>query len=102
MKKIDELKEVMSQREEGYGGSERTLRKIGLMWSAWLNMRFGPRHDLSPTDVAELMVLLKVARSSGLPSVRVGDDRLDMAGYSILASEMAELDSVPTEHLEAF
>lgn len=90
MKKIDELRSVLEGREEGYGGSADTLNRIALMWSAYLSMRTGMDFDLGPDAVAELMVLLKIARSAGLDTASSRDDRLDMAGYAILNAEVQD------------
>lgn len=90
MKKIDELRTVLENREEGYGGSADTLTRISLLWSAYLSMRSGMQFDLGPDSVAELMVLLKIARSAGLDTPGSKDDRLDMAGYAILNAEIQD------------
>lgn len=90
MKKIDELRAVLEGREDGYGGSADTLNRIALLWSAYLSMRTGMEFELGPDAVAELMVLLKIARSSGLDTTSSRDDRLDMAGYAILNAELQD------------
>lgn len=90
MKKIDELRSVLEGREEGYGGSADTLNRIALLWGAYLSMRTGMEFELGPDAVAELMVLLKIARSAGLDTDSSRDDRLDMAGYAILNAEIQD------------
>lgn len=95
MSKIEQLQEILKNREEGYGGSYRTLSSIADLWTAYLLMKlngasFGEEFALNAADAAEMMVLLKIARSSGRGSDGAADDRLDMAGYSLLAAEMAE------------
>lgn len=90
MKKIDELRGVLENREEGYGGSAETLGRIALMWSSYLTMRTGMEFELGPDAVAEMMVLLKIARSSGLDTDGSKDDRLDMAGYAVLNAEVQD------------
>lgn len=65
-----------------HGTPERMLEDIASLWSAHLKL------SLSPRDVANMMVLLKVARAGASHSV---DNYTDIAGYAALAAE--ELDN---------
>lgn len=89
MSKIDELKKVMDQREEGYGGSEKTLTRIGVLWGAYLSMSTEQDFVLAPHHVADMMVLFKIARPHGQDTSSAKDDKMDAAGYAILAAETA-------------
>lgn len=92
VKSIDKLRDILSQREEGYGGSEDTLNNIANLWSVYLNMRYGGAvtFDMAGDAVADMMVLLKIARSSGENSQSAQDDRLDQAGYALLGADLVE------------
>ena len=61
-----------------YGESEASLNEIAAYWRAYLRVS-----DLSPRDVAMMMLLLKLARVKASPDHR--DNYIDMAGYAALA-----------------
>jgi len=76
---------VTSQRESAHGASVRCHRLIAQLWSDYLG------EEVKPVDVAQMMVLMKVARSKvGDPTHR--DHYVDQAGYSGLAYEMVVSD----------
>jgi hypothetical protein len=71
---------VCGQREQDYGKPERNFQLIANLWSDYL------RFDISPTDVAMMMALLKIARikSGG----GTGDSFVDLAGYAACGGEI--------------
>lgn len=69
----------IGERSGVHGTPERQLELIAKLWGAYLNT------CVTPTDVANMMVLLKVARSSHAPNNK--DNYVDMAGYAALAGE---------------
>lgn len=71
---------VNGARQQTYGSPEDCFATIAGLWGSYLGV------SLSPTDVAMLMVLLKVARTKG----RVGyaDNYIDIAGYAACAGEL--------------
>jgi hypothetical protein len=71
---------VDGPRATHYGPPARNLTVTARMWSAYLGT------DLSPRDVAWLMVLLKVAREANSHS---HDSSVDAAGYAAIAAEVA-------------
>ena len=73
---------ISNTRDTSYGDASDNLTKIASLWSAYLTI------DLNPIEVAQMMVLLKVARS--IPGPKHIDNYVDQAGYSALACEMAE------------
>jgi len=78
---------VEGARNATHGEKERSFSVIAALWQAYLD---GKRTSgaLTARDVAQMMVLLKVARSiQGDP---VKDHFLDAAGYSAIAGEIAE------------
>ena len=82
---------VGGSRQQTHGSKERSLSSIAKLWSTFLHIRGVLPSDLNitPNDVAILMVLLKVSRQA------TGDKNLDhfidMAGYAGLAGEMSQL-----------
>ncbi len=88
MKKLDELRDILSNREEGYGASGKTLSDIAILWSAYLSMRMEMEVQVGADVVSEMMVLLKVARSTGKLTPSSMDDRMDIAGYSLLSAQL--------------
>lgn len=76
----ESLKIVMGARNEQYGSPEDCFNVIAGMWGSYLGV------PLSSTDVAMLMVLLKVARSKANP--KYADNYVDIAGYAACAGEL--------------
>lgn len=73
---------VNGDRNSKYGEPENNLKLIAEFWSSYLGT------ELTPTDVANMMVLLKVARTnSGKMHL---DNYIDMAGYASLAYEVTK------------
>ena len=68
---------VYTEREGSYGPPEATLRRIGRVWGALLELP-----DIPPEKVAELMVGLKMARQV---HSHKRDNLVDAAGYLELA-----------------
>ena len=72
---------MMGPRMTTHGDPTVTLGRIAAMWSGYIGT------DISTADVAQMMVLVKIARSKG------GYDRdhyLDAIAYSLLAEAAAK------------
>lgn len=72
---------VTRDRAATHGPAERTFTAIAELWSVYLDM---PVND---ADVANLMILLKVARARGNPGH--ADNWVDIAGYAACGGELA-------------
>ena len=72
---------VNGDRQESYGKPEDNLGRIAHMWSAYLATA------VSASDVAQMMVLLKIARSV---NTYERDNYLDAIGYIVLAEALHE------------
>lgn len=84
---LDKAKEIINgARQENYGKPERNFNQIAAYWSLYLD------HDVSATDVALMMVLMKLARLQNKPDHE--DSWIDIAGY---AANGAEIASVKTD-----
>ena len=89
---LDEAKAIVTQdRCEQYGGPEDSFRVIGELWAAYLRGRgvLKPGEEIDPDMVANMMVLLKVARASTAIEPK-RDNYIDMAGYAACAAELEE------------
>ena len=79
LKKADEC--VNGKREQDYGSPESNFLKIADLWSAYYGVPF------SPTDVAMMMALLKIARIQ--TGTATEDSFVDLAGYAACGCEIA-------------
>ena len=79
---LDKAKEIINgARQENYGKPERNFNQIAIYWSVYLG------HDVSATDVALMMVLMKLARLQNKPDH--DDSWVDIAGYAANGAEIA-------------
>lgn len=70
---------VVGKRTATYGQPEDSFRTVADYWSTYL------KREVTPCDVAVMMILLKVARqSNGTGSV---DSFVDIAGYAACGGE---------------
>lgn len=77
------------ERQEQYGKPENNFAAIADLWSAYLyNTQQLPEGiDLSPDDVAVMMILFKIGRlATGAGSA---DTWIDIAGYAACGGEIA-------------
>lgn len=71
--------QAVADREKTYGTPQENFARIALLWRA----QFG--WDVKPADVAQAMVLMKLARER---NGHRDDNLVDAAGYAALASEV--------------
>lgn len=71
---------VTKDRESQYGDPEDNFTVIARMWSAYLN------ESVTASDVAAMMILLKVARVAS--GQTVADNWVDIAGYAACGGEL--------------
>lgn len=79
---------VSGARAEQHGDMVQCHTAIATLWNGYLSIRREPGAPLSPLDVAQMMILLKVARAQSGPTGHA-DHYLDMAGYAGCAAEIA-------------
>ena len=70
---------VTGKREEAYGKPEDNFAAIAALWSDYLGAEIGA------CDVANMMILLKVARMGGKGT---SDCYVDICGYAAIGNEM--------------
>tara|TARA_R110000796_G_scaffold149430_2_gene266251 strand:- start:584 stop:874 length:291 start_codon:yes stop_codon:yes gene_type:complete len=76
---------ITGQRAKDYGDAYLNHMRIADFWNNYLDRKI----ELTPTDVATMMVLLKVAR---LINEYKEDSFVDICGYAALAGEMCNAD----------
>jgi len=81
---------VDGNRHEKHGDRGRTLDNVAALWNAYLSIRAEPTTELDAVDVAEMMGLLKVARTQS--GEHNDDDYVDGCGYRAIAGELASDD----------
>lgn len=78
---LDQAKSLISgDRAQTYGSAQRNFSQVAQLWKA----QFG--WDVSAADVAQAMILLKLARVGGNPAHQ--DSWTDIAGYAGLGAEV--------------
>lgn len=77
-------------RQQHYGSPEDNFKNIAELWQLYLSQRFesADEPEISTTDVAIMMMLMKVARLVHDP--HHDDSWLDIAGYAACGSQCAE------------
>jgi len=81
------VKVIAGDRDKQYGTPEDSFRAIARHWNAYIH---GREFDLTPGDVAAMMILVKVARmESG--NLAQADSWLDIAGYAACGYETQHL-----------
>lgn len=77
---LNEAKQIIiGERQDAYGAPEDSFALIGALWSAYLN------RAISSREVADMMILFKVARLKGQKPTR--DTYRDVAGYAGIAAD---------------
>ena len=96
----EQVTEILDDRQGQYGDAADTLQLIAEYWNAFLNEITGYHRDpgasrveLTPAEVAQMMVLFKVARAQRGRQAEHGDptdDILDTIGYATLAADVQQ------------
>ena len=73
---LEEVEDIVASRQHDYGDFRVNITRIADMWSAYTG------HNITPHDVAQMMVLLKVSRSK---VSNLEDNYVDQAGYTEIA-----------------
>ena len=88
VKVLDAAKATVADRGTAYGGVEDNFGRIARLWSAHLLNRTGTIFTFTPDDVAQMMVLMKVARLENQPNHL--DSWTDIAGYAACGAEITQ------------
>ena len=71
---------VCGDRQQSYGSPENNFKLIAQLWDTYLDT------EITPQDVAVMMILLKIARIS--TGVNKDDNWVDIAGYAACGAEV--------------
>lgn len=86
---------INGDRLDTYGNPEDSFALIGEYWTTYLRANGVIDSTgvlISPQEVAEMMMLFKIARMSGQkPSI---DNYVDLAGYAAIAADMVDTDGL--------
>jgi len=85
---------VRGDRADTHGDFAENLENIGRLWTAYLSMR-GNEGPLSAADVAQMMVLLKIARTQS--GEHNPDDYTDEIGYATIAAGLSCHKELPSD-----
>ncbi len=77
---------VNGARDQAHGRKERSFEVIAKLWNVYLDGRL-EKGPITPINVAQMMELLKIARS--IQGTFVRDHAVDSAGYAAIAGELA-------------
>ena len=84
---LEQTKKLVStDREDKHGDKVQNHENIARLWSSYIQNKTKLNILIMPEDVANLMTLLKIARSQG-GKFNI-DDYVDMCGYSAIAGEI--------------
>ena len=85
---LEKTKKLVSKdREDKHGNKVINHENISRLWTAYFQNKFKLNLVLLPEDVANLMTLLKIARTqAGKFNI---DDYVDACGYSAIAGEIS-------------
>ena len=84
---LDAAIEATKDRGLNYGKPEDNFQRIADLWNTYIAGKRDPMEGITPLDVANLMVLMKVARLQNSPGHL--DSWVDIAGYAACGAEIA-------------
>ena len=86
---LEQTKKLVSNdRAEKHGDKIKNHENIARLWTGYIQNKTKLTITIKPEDVANLMALLKIARTQeGTHNI---DDYVDACGYSAIAGEIAE------------
>ena len=83
-------KEIISNdRNESHGDAFKNHAEIAEFWNIFLDKKLQPMASITAQDVAVMMILLKISRSTQGEKFNI-DNFIDMVGYSAIAGEIGD------------
>ena len=82
---LAEAKKAVKIRESFYGSPKQGFERTAKLWNVILKEKL--LHEISASDVAMMMIALKLARLIEAPSH--ADSAVDVCGYAALLSEIS-------------
>lgn len=80
------IRTINGERQDQYGNPEDTFQLIADLWSAYLG-----NPAIQAEQVADMMILLKIAREAGGKGKK--DNMVDLIGYAMLGASMRGYDA---------
>lgn len=81
---------VTNDRNVDNGNPEDNFSAIAEIWTFWLERKYGITFKLTPTDVAMLSLMIKIARL--IVTETKHDNWIDIAGYAACGAETASIE----------
>ena len=85
--KANEL--ISKARNETHGDAFKNHAEIAEFWNTFLDSKLRPMANITAQDVAIMMILLKVSRSTQGEKFNI-DNFIDMVGYAAIAGEIGD------------
>jgi hypothetical protein len=86
---------TMGDRQRDYDHPLPNHQRIARLWNGYLDSRKDRESDLTPEDVATMMILLKIARQVYTPR---RDNLVDICGYARCLERMADYTEAAAEN----
>ena len=85
--KANEL--ISKDRNETHGDAFKNHAEIAEFWNIFLDNKLKPMASITAQDVAVMMILLKISRSTQGEKFNI-DNFIDMVGYAAIAGEIGD------------
>jgi|TARA_R110001632_G_scaffold35369_1_gene89256 hypothetical protein len=80
---------ISKTRNETHGDAFKNHAEIAEFWNTFLDSKLRPMANITAQDVAIMMILLKVSRSTQGEKFNI-DNFIDMVGYAAIAGEIGD------------
>ena len=87
LKKAKDL--ISGDRNDTHGDAFQNHAEIAEFWNIFLDGKLRPMANITAQDVAIMMILLKVSRSTQGEKFNI-DNFIDMVGYAAIAGEIGD------------
>lgn len=85
---LDKVKDILHRREGNYDDPALNFARIAAYWTIRLRAKLRPGEAITANDVADMAILMKVAREQ----FKHGDDNyLDIIGYAVCGQRLADV-----------
>lgn len=85
---------IVGQRQQDYGTPQENFQRMADLVNIVIKKNLETNTPLSPRQTADIMILLKVARTVNSPT---HDSYVDIAGYAGIAGELAKAEESKTK-----
>ena len=78
---------ISNDRNDSHGDAFKNHAEIAEFWNIFLDGKLQPMANITAADVAIMMILLKISRSTQGEKFNI-DNYIDMVGYAAIAGEI--------------